>query len=281
MPPTPSNLCFLSNHSFTDPHTPRASTHNAQTTFDCDAFFSSTTTAPPALASHPMKASGGPQKLRFTIHSCSGEVGCCCAADASVRASLSLFTYLSPSNSTPFLCTSMLDGTQDTDYPVRELLYHSPQTRGWQSPRYAVINSSAAQQTRPDSNCSASVVAASVGSDMLACLDTPHKHRFCKYPQELVLRLERSSKVQQIQILAHEFKVGSGSGRAGARVPVRMGCWLSTVGPKRWHGMCLYVLCLCSHASTVSTQQPVTRKVLHTCTVCCVMCCVRTDPHKD
>ena len=25
---------------------------------------------------------------------------------------------------------------QDPDYPARELLFHSPQTRGWQSPRY-------------------------------------------------------------------------------------------------------------------------------------------------
>ncbi len=43
-----------------------------------------------------MKASGGPQKLRFTVVSFSGE---------------------------------------DSDYPVRELLFHSPQTRGWQTPR--------------------------------------------------------------------------------------------------------------------------------------------------
>ncbi|GLC37245.1 hypothetical protein PLESTB_001144100 [Pleodorina starrii] len=75
-----------------------------------------------------MKASGGPQKLRFTVHAFSGE---------------------------------------DTDYPVRELLYHSPQTRGWQSPR------------------------------------------FCKYPQEIVLRLEQTCKVQQIQILSHEYKIAT------------------------------------------------------------------------
>ncbi|GIL71611.1 hypothetical protein Vretimale_933 [Volvox reticuliferus] len=75
-----------------------------------------------------MKASGGPQKLRFTVHACSGE---------------------------------------DTDYPVRELLFHSPQTRGWQSPR------------------------------------------FCKYPQEIVLRLEHTCKVQQIQILSHEYKIAT------------------------------------------------------------------------
>lgn len=45
-----------------------------------------------------MRAQGGPQKLRFTIVTFSGE---------------------------------------DPDYPVRELLFHSPQTRGWQTPRYA------------------------------------------------------------------------------------------------------------------------------------------------
>lgn len=73
-----------------------------------------------------MKAAGGPQKLRFTIQSCSGEVRsgdcwllrrccyCCCCQDSDQLSSLA---------------------QQDTDYPVRELLYHSPQTRGWQSPR--------------------------------------------------------------------------------------------------------------------------------------------------
>ncbi|KAG1659551.1 hypothetical protein FOA52_015355 [Chlamydomonas sp. UWO 241] len=75
-----------------------------------------------------MKASGGPQKLRFTIVSCSGE---------------------------------------DADYPVRELLYHSPQTRGWQTPR------------------------------------------FCKYPLEILARLEYPSKIQQIQILSHEYKIAT------------------------------------------------------------------------
>lgn len=39
-----------------------------------------------------------------------------------------------------------------------------------------------------------------------------HATRFCKFPQEIVLRLEKPAKVQQIQILAHEFKV---SGRPG------------------------------------------------------------------
>ena len=31
--------------------------------------------------------------------------------------------------------------------------------------------------------------------------------RFCMYPQEIVLKLEQPSKIQQIQILSHEYKV--------------------------------------------------------------------------
>lgn len=31
--------------------------------------------------------------------------------------------------------------------------------------------------------------------------------RFCRYPQELVLRLDRPSRIQQIQILSHEYKI--------------------------------------------------------------------------
>ncbi|KAK9803394.1 hypothetical protein WJX72_004936 [[Myrmecia] bisecta] len=70
----------------------------------------------------------GVGKLRFTIQSCSGE---------------------------------------DPDYPATELLYHSPQTRGWQCPR------------------------------------------FCSFPQEVVLRLEEPSRIQQIQILSHEYKIAT------------------------------------------------------------------------
>eukprot|EP00803_Ostreobium_quekettii_P001792 evm.model.scf_816.1 EVM.evm.TU.scf_816.1 scf_816:1247-3376(-) len=69
-----------------------------------------------------------PQKLRYALQYCSGE---------------------------------------DPDYPARELLYHSPHTRGWQSPR------------------------------------------FCKYPQEVVIRLEGPAQIQQIQVLSHEYKIAT------------------------------------------------------------------------
>lgn len=32
--------------------------------------------------------------------------------------------------------------------------------------------------------------------------------RFCMYPQELLFKLEHPSKIQQIQLLSHEYKVG-------------------------------------------------------------------------
>ncbi|DBB10866.1 TPA: hypothetical protein ACH3X3_007335 [Trebouxia sp. C0006] len=78
----------------------------------------------------------GAGKLRFTVHSTSGE---------------------------------------DPDYPARELLFHSPQTRGWQSPR------------------------------------------FCSYPQEVVLRLEEPAKLEQIQILSHEYKIPT-------KIEIHVGC---------------------------------------------------------
>ncbi|GAQ85746.1 Galactose-binding domain-like [Klebsormidium nitens] len=71
-------------------------------------------------------ATGASQKLRFTVESASGE---------------------------------------DPDYPAKELNFHSPHTKGWQSPR------------------------------------------FCKFPQELILQLDKPAQVHQIQLLSHEFKI--------------------------------------------------------------------------
>ena len=60
-------------------------------------------------------------KLRFTVHSTSGEVRPRCdACDLCAE-------------------TLQLSCLQDPDYPARELLFHSPQTRGWQSPRYMLV----------------------------------------------------------------------------------------------------------------------------------------------
>ncbi|GAX83265.1 hypothetical protein CEUSTIGMA_g10691.t1 [Chlamydomonas eustigma] len=53
------------------------------------------------------------------------------------------------------------------DGPVRELLYHSPQTRGWVSARFPT------------------------------------------YPQEILIKLEHASKIQQIQLLSHEYKIAT------------------------------------------------------------------------
>ena len=80
------------------------------------------------MSSQPQKTHDSLSKLAFRIHATSGE---------------------------------------DPDYPARELLSHSPHTRGWQSAR------------------------------------------FCQYPQEVILRLERSSHLRQVQILTHEYKIAT------------------------------------------------------------------------
>jgi hypothetical protein len=96
-----------------------------------------------------MKAAGGPQKLRFTVHSCSGEVRMSSCARRRAQTGARKHRMLGcvwPAHDwrhTTTVVTLMAAHTpaaaaclpQDTDYPVRELLYHSPQTRGWQSPR--------------------------------------------------------------------------------------------------------------------------------------------------
>jgi hypothetical protein len=106
-------------------------------------------------------------------------------------------------------CTSA--GLQDTDYPVRELLYHSPQTRGWQSPRWG-WGPATANALPQCCHCNSQTATGCLLSSLPLC-------RFCKYPQELVLRLERPSKVQQIQILAHEYKVQYASCSEHEHVP--------------------------------------------------------------
>lgn len=73
-----------------------------------------------------MNYGSGPRKLPFTIRSCSGE---------------------------------------DPDYPVRQLLLHTTETRGWQTPRQG------------------------------------------SYPQEVVLQLDKQARLQQIQLLSHEFMI--------------------------------------------------------------------------
>ncbi|KAF8056211.1 CEP104 [Scenedesmus sp. PABB004] len=104
-----------------------------------------------------MKAVHAPQKLRFTVAACSGEVLPPGRQHRTAPRAARVRARAAPAAAPA--------APQDADYPVRELLYHSPQTRGWQSPR------------------------------------------FCKFPQEFVLRLERPCKIQQIQILAHEYKI--------------------------------------------------------------------------
>ncbi len=86
---------------------------------------------------------------------------------------------------------------QDADYPAQELLTHSPNTRGWQCERCgAAALRHAMRRCNPKARC-LSVRAA----------DAPRvRASYCAYPQEITLRLEVPARVQQIQILSHEYK---------------------------------------------------------------------------
>lgn len=130
-----------------------------------------------------MKAAGGPQKLRFTIHSCSGEVRLCKL----------LWSAACTHNK---LCTNFLP-----------LSHHRIQTiPSENSCTIAPKQGDGSLPGESDGGCTSHILQQPERSltAEIACLC-----RFCKYPQELVLRLERPCKIQQIQILAHEYKVSS------------------------------------------------------------------------
>lgn len=84
--------------------------------------------------------------------------------------------------------------------------------------RTAVSQSSDKGLAVPKASAEACRLFALTAEQNCSTLSPPCAHRFCKYPQEFVLRLERSSKIQQIQILAHEYKVRDSEGSS---------CWCS------------------------------------------------------
>lgn len=141
-----------------------------------------------------MKAAGGPQKLRFTIHACSGEV--CCAGRLQALGRCHCFQFI--------LCSSA--------------------KFGWLCGRIRTIqyeNCSSTVRKREDGSRQGACQAAGLAPCLHARALPDEGHpvtacRFCKYPQEIVLRLEHTCKIQQIQILSHEYKVCNV--RGGGRV---------------------------------------------------------------
>lgn len=69
----------------------------------------------------------------------------------------------------PFIPIDCVRIGEDPDYPVAELNNHGPTVQGWHSPAY-------------DSTDSAQ-------------------------PQEIVLRLQQTARVNRIQVLAHQFLI--------------------------------------------------------------------------
>ena len=88
---------------------------------------------------------------------------------------------------------------QDPEYPARELLYHSQETRGWCTPRRARWRLRAGGRE------------AAGGAGGRPTL--PHRprpptpSRLAPFPHELTLRLEAPARLTQVQLLSHEFKI--------------------------------------------------------------------------
>lgn len=70
---------------------------------------------------------------------------------------------------------------QDENHKAVELNAHSPTTKGWQSNRYTTNHTSYL---------------------------TIRTHRFCLYPQDIVIRLEKRSRLRKLQILSHQNLIG-------------------------------------------------------------------------
>lgn len=147
-----------------------------------------------------MKPIGGPQKLRFTIQSCSGEVGTSAGEPASQLAAASHAHVLlcririTRRGSCCTIAPQRGDGTRPGGGRCSALSMHIP----FPGPAGSIAGH-------------------------LHHTPFPGLCRFCKYPQEIVLRLEKPSKITQLQILAHEFKVGGRRSRGCAA-----GCWSCT-----------------------------------------------------
>jgi hypothetical protein len=114
-------------------------------------------------------------------------------------------------------CTSF-----DDEYEPHQLLpiYHTPHARGWQTARcvYLVIQRLPSGVCRPRKRTRRGH--AQKGSAVFT-----QPHRFCDFPQELILKLGGLYRIRQVQILSHQFKISSrielycGSTPVGSSLP--------------------------------------------------------------
>ena len=90
---------------------------------------------------------------------------------------------------------------EDPDYPASELNVHSPQTRGWQSPRCVVSGPNGGSQLTDRWG---------VRLKRHGCAVVDAIGRFCEYPQEIGIQfLEAPVRMTQVQLLSHQSKIAT------------------------------------------------------------------------
>ena len=110
---------------------------------------------------------------------------------------------------------------QDPEYPARELLYHSQETRGWCTPRRArwrlraggreAAGGAGGRPTLGPPPRGGGGLEGGGGGGGRPTL--PHRprpptpSRLAPFPHELTLRLEAPARLTQVQLLSHEFKI--------------------------------------------------------------------------
>jgi centrosomal protein CEP104 len=87
---------------------------------------------------------------------------------------------------------------QDENCKASELNRHTPMTKGWQSNKYVAVNGITSYY---------GVVYYFAFYVAVSNVRLCAMLRFCVYPQDIVIQLEKRARVRKIQILSHQYLI--------------------------------------------------------------------------
>ena len=99
---------------------------------------------------------------------------------------------------------------EDPDYPVTELNHHSPNTKGWQSPRCVVLAPLPPAPLRARTPTSRPFPSRSTPPHPRSLPLPAPARSFCEYPQEIGLQfIDGNVQLSQVQLLSHQSKIST------------------------------------------------------------------------